>query len=94
MRANEDLWDKLSRLPKPLHPIIPSELTEDINAERKKRQIIISTLSAKTEVNMDMTRNIIYGMLKRINYSVIRVCNYLEINITDYIDDIVIDMKK
>lgn len=88
MKNNEILWDRLSRLPKTLHPVIPKELTEDVNAARKQNDITIELLAAKVGVNFDMTRNVVYGNLKRVNYSVIRICNYLDININDYVSEV------
>ena len=88
MEKNEELWNKLSRLPKTLHPPIPEELTEDIYAARQAREMTISELAAESGISNDMMRNIIYGMLKRINYSVIRVCNILYIDVSNYIEDV------
>ena len=88
MKSNEDVWDKISRVPITRKPDLTLELSEKMNQIRKSQDVKLAVVSKQSGVNsIDMTRNIIYHNLRRVNHDVIKLCNYFEIDIKDFLDN-------
>ena len=87
MKQNEQLWDKISRVPITRKPPLPIQLSERLNELRKERPVTLDIASKESGVgSIDMTRNILYHNLRKVNHDVIKLCNYFEVDINEFVE--------